>query len=276
MSNVKNYRFPETCLILILIAIVAPSIAKENFSSKYNGKKENLHIYLLIGQSNMAGRAAYTKEESDNIEGGYLLNAEDQWEVAKNPLNRYSTIKKEGDIQKLNPGYTFTKTMLNNNQTISIGLVVNARGATNINKWKKGSEYYSEALRRTRIAQKSGVLKGILWHQGESNSKDTQYLEKLKVLIANLRLDLDSANLPFVAGQVKSDLTLVNKQIAQLPSVVPYTGFVGSDGLTLMDRWHFDAKSMRLLGQGYAKVILQIHTQQMNEENSAANHKKEN
>ena len=110
----------------------------------------------------------------------YLLNGEDEWELAKNPLNRYSTIRKELGMQKLNPGYTFSKTMLATAKGISIGLVVNAKGGTSIKAWSAGSKFYMEALRRTKIARRTGVLKGILWHQGESDSGDPRYLDALK------------------------------------------------------------------------------------------------
>ena len=136
----------------------------------YDGPRGKLHIYLLIGQSNMAGRAPFTKEESGVVQRTYLLNGEDEWELAKNPFNRYSTIRKELGMQKLNPGYTFAKTMLATAKGISIGLVVNAKGGTSIKAWSAGSKFYMEALRRTKIARRTGVLKGILWHQGESDS----------------------------------------------------------------------------------------------------------
>lgn len=65
------------------------------FSNKdegYNFHKK--HIYLLIGQSNMAGRAPLNEEDKGIIEGVYLSNNKNEWELASNPLNRYSTIKK--------------------------------------------------------------------------------------------------------------------------------------------------------------------------------------
>lgn len=152
-------------------AFGAALYAQDKTPAAYDGPKEKLHIYLLIGQSNMAGRAPFTTEESGAIKRCYLLNGEDKWEPARNPLNRYSTIRKELAMQKMNPGYSFSKAMLEKDEEISLGLVVNARGGTKIEEWAKGTQYYSEALRRAKAAQKTGTLKGILWHQGESNSE---------------------------------------------------------------------------------------------------------
>lgn len=247
-------------VICFCLAFDSTSSAQDNIPSTYDGPKDKLHIYLLIGQSNMAGRAPFTKEESGAIARCYLLNGENKWGPAKNPLNRYSTIRKGLGVQKMNPGYTFAQTMTSKNKAISIGLIVNAKGGSSIRRWTKKSRFYKDALRRTKIAQKTGTLKGILWHQGESDERDAKYLDKLKSLVKNLRSDLGMPNLPFVAGQV-NNVKLINDQIAQLPSVMPSTGFTSSDNLKTMDRWHFDAKSMKLLGKRYAEAMLKIQSE---------------
>ena len=59
----------------------------------YAGKPvKNMDLYLCIGQSNMAGRGKLSPAVMDTMQNVYLLNAEDQFELAVNPLNRYSTI----------------------------------------------------------------------------------------------------------------------------------------------------------------------------------------
>jgi len=223
-------------------------------------------IYLLIGQSNMAGRAPFTTEEAVAIPRCYLLNNEDVWEPARNPLNRYSSVRKGLGSQKMNPGYGFVKAILEKNKDISIGLVVNAKGGTAIEEWKKGTDFYKEALRRVVMAQKSGTLKGILWHQGEGNSKNPEgYLDKLKTLIVDLRKDLGIADLPFIAGQINNvevGAIAINDQIAMLPGTVKATGYASSEGLTTMDRWHFNAESMKLLGERYAEEMLKVQVEQ--------------
>jgi len=237
--------------LLVLLVVSAVSAADA----------EPRHIYLLIGQSNMAGRAAFTKAEAEPIARCSLLDREGKWTPAKNPLNIYSTIRKGAGMQKMNPGYMFARTMLEKNKAISIGLVVNAKGGTSIKSWAKGTKFYKDAVKRTKLAQKTGVLKGVLWHQGESDSKDAKYLDKLKALIADLRKDLGQPDLPFVAGQVNK-VPLINDQISKLPKAVEHTGFTSSEGLTCKDRWHFDSKSMRLLGKRYAEAMLKIQAKQ--------------
>ena len=207
----------------------------------------------------MAGRAAIPEQTTDPLKNCYLLNAKDSWEVAQNPLNRYSTIRKGLGMQKLNPGYTFAKVLLKKQRGVSIGLVVNAKGGTKIEQWAKGTQFYKEAIRRAKAAQKTGTLKGILWHQGESNNGNPEgYLTKLESLVQDLRADLDLPDLPFVAGQV-INAPKINDQIAQLPEKVPNTAFVSSEGLKGQDRWHFDTESMQKLGERYADAILKLN-----------------
>jgi len=245
-------------LLGLFCLIYIPVSAQQDIAKSYNGPREALHIYLLIGQSNMAGRAPLTTQQSSVIERCFLLNDNDQWEPAQNPLNRYSTIRKELSMQKLNPGYSFAKAMLTANKNISIGLVVNAKGGTMIEQWKKGSIFYSEAVKRTEKAQQHGILKGILWHQGESNNQNPAgYLEKLETLISNLRHDLGIRDLPFIAGQV-NNVPDINTQIEKLPQTLDFCGFVSSQGLTTFDRWHFDSGSMLILGERYAEEMLKI------------------
>lgn len=267
----KSLRF------LVIVTLVASFSLKAD-SPKY-APPQNMDLYLCIGQSNMAGRAPFSGEDADVIENCYLLNGEEKWEPAKNPLNRYSTIRKELKIQKMGPSYMFAKTMLSEPNSKPIGLIVNAKGGTSINLWLKdtkyrqnGATFYEEALRRTKIARQNGTLKGILWHQGETDRQSSKYLEKLKKLIADLREDLSAPNLPFVAGQMTyttlyddpakggrynehNNGKFFNEQILKLPDEVPNTAVVSSEGLKTLDRWHFDTPSVKKLGIRYAEKM---------------------
>lgn len=229
----------------------------------YDGPKENLHVYLLIGQSNMAGRAEVTEDIAGVIDRCYLLNDKNEWVPAKNPLNLYSTIRKGEGMQKLGPGYSFALKMLEANPDISLGLVVNARGGSAIHQWQRDANYYLQATERTQAAIKTGTLKGILWHQGESDTKRQEtYLDSLKALISNLRNDLGEKNLPFVAGQISNTPQMqMNDVIASLPEHVQHTAYASSKDLKTYDRWHFDTKSQITLGQRYAEAMLKLHAE---------------
>lgn len=252
-------------LILCILVLQTFSYAQAETPQAYHGPKEKLQVYLLIGQSNMAGRAPYTQGESLPIERCYLLDNSGEWEPASNPLNRYSTIRKDISMQKMSPGYHFAQTMLGIDKKNALGLVVNAKGGSKIEEWAVASRFYREALRRVTQAQKTGTLKGILWHQGEANvGNPDKYIDKLVELVARFRKDLDMPELPFVAGQI-DNVPSINDQIAMLPDRLPFTGFVSSEGLAIFEEWHFDATSVKLMGERYAEEILKIQTGPMTE-----------
>lgn len=227
-------------------------------------KTNPMELYLLIGQSNMAGRATIESQDKDSINNVFLFtgNKEKPWERAANPLNKYSTIRKDISMQKLGPGYSFAKEMAEASQGKKIGLVVNAKGGSSIEEWKPGNLFYSEAINQTKKALEYGVLKGVIWHQGESNSsKYDMYMSKIAELIEALRKDLNKPNLPFVAGQLspdKPERNNFNKMILELPNKVKNTGVIATEKTSTIDSTHFDSASQRLLGKRFAEVLLKL------------------
>jgi hypothetical protein len=102
------------------------------------------------------------------IDHCYLLNEKNEWEPARNPLNRHSSISQDAALQRLGPGYAFARKMVEQDKNVSIELVVNARRDTKIDDWLGKSEFYWAARKRAKAAMRQGTLKGVLWHQGES------------------------------------------------------------------------------------------------------------
>lgn len=229
-----------------------------------NNQPANLEIYLLIGQSNMAGRADIEIQDQDTLKNVYLYTGIDrkEWEPAANPLNKYSTVRKDISMQKMGPGYTFAREIAKARVDKQIGLVVNAKGGTSIAEWAPGEILYTEAVKRAKMAMKYGTLKGIVWHQGEANSsKPNAYPEKIKELILSLRTDLGIPDLPFVAGQLSEDKPerhAFNAIILTLPSLVSKTGVATTEGTTTMEGTHFNSASQRLLGERYAAEMLEL------------------
>ena len=232
-------------------------------------------LYVCIGQSNMAGRATLTPEVMDTLQNVYLLNDKGNFEPAVNPLNRYSTVRKDLSMQRLGPAYGFAKEMTRKTKR-PVGLVVNARGGSSINSWLKGSKdgYYEEALSRIRIAMKQGgVLKAILWHQGEADCHHPEaYKEKIIQLMTDLRNDLGMPDLPVVVGQIAQwnwtkkphipeGTKPFNDMIKEISTFLPHSACVSSEGLTpLKDETdpHFDAASQITLGKRYAKEVKKL------------------
>jgi len=224
---------------------------------------KNLDIYLAIGQSNMAGRADIEQQDKDTLKNVYLYRGDSikTWEKAANPMNKYSTIRKNIKMQKLGPSYTFAREMAKYSDN-PIGLVVNAKGGTNIKEWKPGTTFYKEAVRRAKEAMKYGTLKGIIWHQGEANTSAVDaYKGQITELIESLRADLGNPNLPFVAGQLSEDKPQrhnFNDMIIKLPTFVPNTAVVTTEGTKTMEGTHFNPASQRLLGERYAAKMNEL------------------
>ena len=246
----------------IIAHLVAAKLEEKLIENKLgSGHKD---IYLLIGQSNMAGRAPIESIDRDSIGNVYLFTGKDErpWEKTANPVNKYSTVRKDITMQKLGLGYGFAKELSAKCPDKNIGLVVNARGGTSIEEWRPGGRLYNAALNQTKKALKYGVLKGIIWHQGESNASNYQsYLPQIITLIKSFRKDFNNKNLPFIAGQLSSDNPIrnsFNTMILKLPSKVKNTGVISSEGTKTIDGTHFDSDSQKLLGKRYAKEVIKL------------------
>lgn len=227
-----------------------------------------MDIYLCIGQSNMAGRGELTEEYADTLDNVWLLNSDGEMEPASNPLNKYSSIRKDLKLQGVGPAWSFAGTIADETGN-PVGLVVNARGGSSIDSWLKGSEdgYYEKALERVRQALKYGTLKAVIWHQGETDVDDPQaYLPKLCKFVADLREDLGQPELPFVLGELAQWLQYdtaeeFNEMLRSAPGRISRCACVSSEDLTpLRDENdpHFDAPSQIVFGQRYAEAVLML------------------
>lgn len=231
--------------------------------------KENLDIYLVIGQSNMAGRGIIRQEDSISIKGCYLFTGEHilPWVVATNPLNRYSSVRKNIRMQRLSPAFSFAQSITKENPEKEIGLVMNAKGGTKIVQWLPGTELYDEAIKQTHKALKYGKLKGVIWHQGEGDCDPLRvdmYLGRLEILINAIREEFDDLTIPFVAGQLFENERrhAFNEMILKLPGFIKNSGVVNSEGTSVIDGTHFDSESAIVMGDRYAiemkKVQLEL------------------
>lgn len=234
-----------------------------------SGDEKDIDVYLLIGQSNMAGRAELSEVDREAIKGTFLLNSDNDWEVAKNPLNQFSTIRKNLEMQRMGPGYGFATAMRTLDPDQTIGLVVNAKGGTSLAEWQPGLDFFSDAVTRTKIAlnAKGATLKGILWHQGEADVSNENYLKELSALVAELRRELDVGMVPFVAGQLfapdnQPARIAFNKRLTAIQQFIPNSSYVSSKALTATDKAHFDSASMRLLGLRYAERMKTLQREQ--------------
>ena len=237
-------------------------------------------IYLLIGQSNMAGRAPIEALDLGVVAGAYLFTGT-KWEPLRNPVNRYSTVIAGDPAAQLGPGYTFAQKLVAMTGR-TIGIVANARGGTRLLQWQKGYsgdndfDLYEEAVKRARAALEAtpgARLAGIIWHQGEGDNSSgaaSLYLSRLSQLVSDLRRDLNAPGAVFIAGEVgmwNGRGTFVNPQIRRVGERIENAHWVSAAGLVpLLQRDgtprltdpHFNTLSQRVLGLRYADKALEV------------------
>jgi hypothetical protein len=129
-----------------------------------------------------------------------------------------------------------------------------------------GGNPWQRLVDMARVAQRRGVIKGILLHQGESNTNDAAWPDKVAKIYRNLLADLglDAARVPLLAGEVvnadqQGASASVNEIIARLPQVVPTARVVSSKGCEARgDHLHFTPAGYRELGRRYAQALLAL------------------
>jgi len=134
-------------------------------------EQSNFWIFIMAGQSNMAGRGFVEPQDTVPDPRVFSHDANSQWILAKEPLHYY-----EPDLTGLDCGLAFGKTLANQlPDSICIGVIPCAVGGTTLGQWTgdsvfRGVQLKSNLREKIRIAEKGGTVKGILWHQGENNA----------------------------------------------------------------------------------------------------------
>jgi hypothetical protein len=244
-----------------------------------SAQNNSYDLYILIGQSNMAGRGKIEAQDTVVHKRVLTLNKNNEWVPAKDPIHF------DKKVAGVGLGRTYGIEMAKANPQATIGLIPCAVGGSGIDTWKPGGYHQQTKLhpwddmeKRVNIAMQNGTIKGILWHQGESDShpdKCYTYKQKLEDLVKRIRFLANNPDLPFVAGElgkfkIKGNRTMYNQlQPAPAEVVIQATkevtgkdinaAFVSSKGLKHKgDNTHFGADSYRKLGKRYAKAMQKL------------------
>jgi alpha-L-fucosidase 2 len=250
----------------------------------------NFWIFLCFGQSNMEGFPGIEGQDKTGVGDRFKVFAavdfpklgrtNGNWYPAIPPLCRPNT--------GLCPADFFGRTMISNlPPQIKVGVVnVAVAGCkielfeqlgyqsylSNAPPWLKnivkayGGNPYQHLVDNAKLAQKDGVIKGILLHQGESNNNDKQWPDKVKGIYEILLKDLNlkAEDVPLLAGGLvsadqKGACASMNKIIAELPKTIPTAHFVSSDGCAgRPDHLHFTPAGYRELGTRYGLKMLSV------------------
>lgn len=249
----------------------------------------NFYIYLCFGQSNMEG-AGRIEEQDRMVDPRFQVLADfdvpnrdwkkGQWYTAVPPLTRRT--------RGISLVDSFGKTMVANlPKQIRVGVVKVGVSGTKIELWDKdgyreylatadawkgkiADEYngnpYAYLVELAKIAQQSGVIKGILLHQGESNAEDQDWPRKVKRVYDNLMKDLNlmPEAVLLLAGEVVNtdqggEKASANEIMKKLPETLPNSYVISSAGLPCnADHLHFTAEGYRQFGKRYAEKMLSL------------------
>lgn len=199
----------EKMIEFLLLLMVYGSLETSNARPDGYASEFPKNIFILAGQSNMAGRGGVINGTWDEVVPPechpssfiHRLNAKLAWEEAKEPLHRDIDINKTCGI---GPGMAFANSVLYRDPSMgSIGLVPCAIGGTNISQWARGTDLYNRLVRRASAAvQGSGIIRALLWYQGESdtNSYDDAkcYKSRLERFFKYVRADLHLPTTPVI------------------------------------------------------------------------------
>jgi len=275
------------------IYFLAILLVFSSWRSTAHAQDPNFYIFLSFGQSNMEGHSRYEPQDTIANDRFLVLQAVDcpdlgrekgSWYPAVPPLTRCNT--------GITPADYFGKTLVETlPDSIRVGVINVSVGGCKIELfekdtfqsyvetapgWMKGmlayydDNPYGRLVELGKLAQKDGVIKGILLHQGESNTGDTTWPSKVAGVYDNLLQDLGLTpdSVPLLAGELVSaeqggKCASMNPIIGQLPTVIPNAHVISSaDCEAIPDGLHFSAAGYRLLGSRYGERMSSILLEQ--------------
>lgn len=232
--------------------------------------KEDVWVYILAGQSNMAGRGKV--EPLDTIPDSriFTINKEGKLILAKEPLHFY-----EPTMTGLDCGLSFGKELLKYiPDSISILVIPTAVGGSSIGQWINDSTFRNVTLltnfkEKIEIGKKYGTIKGILWHQGENDATAKETIEiydkQLQKLFSLFRNEINKSELPILIGELGSfsktddNWQAINSKIEKHIKTDTNSYLIKTNDLKDKgDKVHFNSEGQREIGKRFAKKYIEI------------------
>lgn len=218
-----------------------------------------IHSFLLIGQSNMAGRGDLSSAMPvDTTRIKILRNG--RWQSMFRPINPDRSFSGVSLAESFAEAYA-------KKYNVDAGLICAADGGTSLEQWGVGGLLYENAVSQAKLALRTSTIVGVLWHQGEADCAPQfaeTYKERFEIIMNALRKELDLDDVPFILGELGSfleDCTFseelknypqVNEQLQKIAKSNKLTGIVSAGGLTAnADNLHFNAESLYEFGLRY-------------------------
>ncbi|QNK63500.1 sialate O-acetylesterase [Pedobacter sp. PAMC26386] len=225
-----------------------------------------INSFLMLGQSNMAGRG-YLSDVKQIYDEKIKMLVNGRWQTMTEPINF------DRPTSGIGLAASFAGAWRLKNDQEEIGLIPCADGGTSLDDWAVGGVLFENAVFQAKLALRSSKLSGILWHQGENDSFggfSTLYYDKLSIIVDAFRLELEVQDIPFIAGGLGDFLSggrygkyfteynQVNYALQKFAETKPNCYFVTANGLTANeDGLHFDAVSQRRFGIRYFESLVE-------------------
>ena len=217
-----------------------------------------IHSFLLIGQSNMAGRGDISDAvDVDSSRIKVLRNG--RWRGMYRPVNP------DRETAGVNLAERFAE-LYSKKYNVDVGLIPCADGGTSLNQWRIGGLLFDNAVNNARLAQRTSTIAGVLWHQGEGDCTEEDaplYAKRLVKIFDALKRELDLYDVPIVLGELgeylknygeklKNNYAKINEQLKIVAESDKMYGLASSKGLASKpDLLHFDSKSLYEFGERY-------------------------
>ncbi|MEK5397163.1 sialate O-acetylesterase [Paenibacillus sp. FSL K6-2859] len=221
--------------------------------------------FLMIGQSNMAGRG-FIHEVPPIYNERIQMLRNGRWQMMAEPINY------DRPVSGISLAGSFADAWCRENEEDIIGLIPCAEGGSSIDEWAVDGALFKHALQETKFAMQNSELSGVLWHQGESDSSNGNYkvyYQKLLLIFTALRKELDAPNFPFIMGGLGdflgkegfgkhcTEYELMNQELQKYAFEQDDCYFVTASGLTSNpDGIHIDAISQRKFGLRYFEAFI--------------------
>src|SRR5690554_2321072 len=275
---------------VISLSGVFANPASDNSLTELDGDP-NFHIYICFGQSNMEGASPIEASDREAVDSRFkvmAVSADDfqhlgrgagEWYTANPPLCRWDN--------RLTPADYFGRTLVDSlPDSIEVGVIMVAMGGSgidafdkhnyteyyhNADAWQKGlmniygGNPYAKIIEMAKIAQQSGVVKGILLHQGETNNGQPDWPQKVQKIYYDILndLDIEPNSIPLLAGEMLREnqggiCWGMNSIIANLPNYIPNSHVISSEGCSGIDDFHFTNEGQKELGTRYGIQMLSL------------------
>jgi hypothetical protein len=226
--------------------------------------KKMVKSFLMVGQSNMAGRG-FIHEVTPIYNERIKMLRNGRWQMMTEPINY------DRPVSGISLAGSFAEEWCRQNQEDTIGLIPCAEGGSSLDEWAVDGSLFRHAITEAKFAMQNSELTGILWHQGESDSNNGNYkvyYKKLLLIIEALRMELNAPDIPLIIGGLGdflgkegfgkhcTEYNFINQELQKFAFEQDNCYFVTASGLTSNpDGIHIDAISQRKFGLRYFEAF---------------------